>query len=65
MGIAKVSPGKYKTACGKGYWECKTGELPEIAIRHDSINYFKTESASSYIYWSERTKTFKRAWITD
>ena len=65
MGIAKVSPGQYKTACGKGYWECAKDEAPEISIQHDAIDYFKTESANSYFYWDEQTKTFKRIWISD
>ena len=29
MGIDIVKPGKYKTACGKGYYECEKGE-PEV-----------------------------------
>lgn len=64
-GIRKVSPGIYKTACGKGYWPCGKDEVPEISIRYDAIDYFKTESASSYIYWDTQTSTFKRIWISD
>jgi hypothetical protein len=26
MGVAKVKPGQYETACGKGYWECGKDE---------------------------------------
>lgn len=65
MGIAKVLPGQYKTACGKGYWECAKNEVPEISIKHDAIEYFKTESASSYFYWDEQRRIFKRIWISD
>ncbi len=65
MGIAKALPGKYKTACGKGYWECEEGEAPEVLLRHDSINYFKTESANSFYYWDNKTAAFKRIWISD
>jgi hypothetical protein len=65
MGIAKVEPGKYMTACGKGYWRCKKNELPEILLLRQAINYFKTESASSYFYWDEHKKRFRKTWISD
>jgi hypothetical protein len=65
MGIARILPGRYKTACGKGYWDCKKGEAPEISIEHDAIDYFKTESANSYFYWNKQAQAFKRVWISD
>lgn len=65
MGIAKVIPGRYKTACGKGYWICKKNEPSELLIQHDAVEYFKTESASSYFYWDGQAKSFKRVWISD
>jgi len=65
MGISIVLPGLYKTACGKGYWICKQDEFPEIIIKYDAINYFKTESANSYFYWDEGENKFKRIWISD
>jgi hypothetical protein len=66
MGIKKVSPGLYKTACGKGYWTCrKPDEVPEIKIQHDAIDYFKTESANSFFYWDVQAHAFKRIWISD
>lgn len=65
MGIAKVIPGNYKTACGKGYWTCKKNEPAELLLQHDAVEYFKTESASSYFYWDGQAKSFKRVWISD
>lgn len=65
MGIKKVSSGFYKTACGKGYWDCKQDEVPEINIRNEAIDYFKTESANSFFYWDSKTNNFKRIWISD
>lgn len=65
MGVASVRPGTYKTACGKGYWKCKKGEVPEMTIRLDAINYFKTESANSYFYWDAKAAFFKKVWISD
>jgi hypothetical protein len=65
MGISKVVPGVYKTACGKGYWDCGKGETPTISVKHDCIEYFKTESASSYFCWNNQKKSFQRIWISD
>ncbi|MDR0477538.1 MAG: hypothetical protein LBH14_06335 [Desulfobulbaceae bacterium] len=65
MGIKKVSPGKYMTACGKGYWECDKNESPEIEIKHDAIEYFKTEGASSYFVWNRKNESFDRIWMND
>ena len=64
MGIKKVSPGTYKTACGKGYWSCQQDEVPEMTIKSDAIDYFKTESANSFFYW-DKTNSFKIIWISD
>lgn len=65
MGIKKVPPGTYKTACGKGYWDCQKDEVPEINIKNEAIDYFKTESANSFFYWDVKTKFFDRIWISD
>jgi hypothetical protein len=65
MGIKKVSTGIYKTACGKGYWDCQKDEMPEITINNEAIDYFKTESANSFFYFDIKTKVFKRIWISD
>jgi hypothetical protein len=51
MGIAKVKPGEYETACGKGYWECGRDEPEKLKTRRDAVEFFKDESASSvYVY---------------
>lgn len=65
MGISVALPGRYKTACGKGYFECQEGEPEEIFLRYPAINYFKEESASSFFYWDESKKNFKRIWMSD
>ena len=41
MGIKKVSTGIYKTACGKGYWDCQKDEMPEITINNEAIDYLR------------------------
>ena len=51
MGIAKVKPGDYETACGKGYWECGKDEPKKLKTKRDAVEFFKDESASSvYVY---------------
>jgi hypothetical protein len=51
MGIAKVKPGEYETACGKGYRECGKDEPQKLKTKLDAVEFFKDESASSvYVY---------------
>ncbi len=65
LGIRKVPRGSYKTACGKGYWECSEDEAPVISVAHEAIDYFVFESASSFFYWHDNTQAFKMAVISD
>jgi len=58
MGIAKVKPGQYETACGKGYWECGKDEPEKLATKRDAVEFFKDESASSVYIYSPRTNKF-------
>jgi hypothetical protein len=52
MGISLLEPGQYKTACGKGYWECKNDEPEVLKLIIPGINFFSFESADSVFYWS-------------
>jgi hypothetical protein len=65
MGIDLFVKGFYKTACGKGYFDCKEGEPAELNLQNDSINFFKNESASSIFYWNPEQKKFIRTWMSD
>lgn len=65
LGIAKVPAGLYKTVCGKGVIECGDGQVEEVLLHYDAINYFKIESANMYFYWDIMSNTFKQAWIND
>ena len=65
MGISVVKPGKYITACGKGYGDCEPDEPKEIEINWPSINFFLYESANSFYYWDNNKKKFNRIWISD
>jgi hypothetical protein len=57
MGIDTVKPGKQNTACGKGYWECKKGEPQILNLKHEAVEFFEDESASSvYVYNVKKRK---------
>jgi hypothetical protein len=65
MGIATVKPGRYKTACGKGYWECGKNEPEVLVLKHHAIEFLKDESASSYYVYGQRRKAFTPVAISD
>ena len=65
MGISELKPGKYKTACGKGYWECQPNEPDILKLNCSGIDYFRFESANSVFYWDTSLKKFKRVWLSD
>jgi len=65
MGITVAKPGKYKTACGKGYFDCQKGEPEELNLKLPAIDYFKEGSANSFFIWDKKTKQFKRIWMSD
>lgn len=65
MGVSTIKPGKYRSACGKGYWDCVKGESEEIQLDNEALVYFKHESSSSYFYWDKPSKSLKRVWISD
>ena len=58
MGIAKVKPGDYETACGKGYWECGKDEPEKLKTKRDAVEFFKDESASSVYVYNPKTRKF-------
>lgn len=65
LGIERVSPGRYETACGKGFVECRKDEPKEVVLAHDAINFFKYDSANMYFYWDKKTDSFIGVGIDD
>jgi hypothetical protein len=65
MGIATVKPGKYQTACGKGYWNCEKNEPKFLVLKNQAIELFKDESASSYYVYDPRKNDFMAIGISD
>jgi hypothetical protein len=64
-GIDLVTEGIYKTACGKGYYDCEKDEPNEINIKCKGINFFQYEGANKFYYWDKQHKKFKEIWISD
>ncbi|HEY3347055.1 MAG TPA: hypothetical protein VGK71_05475 [Nitrospirota bacterium] len=65
MCIDEVKPGKYETACGKGYFECLPDEPKVLKLKNSAIDFFLYESANSFFWWESKTKSFRRTWISD
>lgn len=65
LGIERVAPGRYETACGKGFTECRKDEPKQLIVTHDAINYFKYDSANMFYYWDQSVNAFKGIGITD
>jgi hypothetical protein len=64
-GMAPVPPGKYRTACGKGYWECRPGEPEVLNLRLPTIEFCVYESACSIFWWDVNKGQFQRTQISD
>ena len=58
MGIDTVRPGKQDTACGKGYWQCDKDEPKVLNLKHDAVEFFKDESASSVYVYDAKKRAF-------
>lgn len=65
MGISILPVGNHKTACGKGYWECKSGEPEYLELKNPGLLYFTFESAASVFYWDSKNEKFLRVWLSD
>jgi hypothetical protein len=65
FGVSVVEPGPYKTACGKGYWQCEPGEPDVLELQLPAFQFFKYESASSIFWWDRKSAQFRRTWISD
>jgi hypothetical protein len=65
MGIVVVKPGKYKTACGKGYFDCQQGEATRLTLPRPGVNFFKEGGANSFLYWQAGSRQFKQTWMSD
>ena len=65
MGIDSAEPGMYKTACGKGHWECGPNESETLILEAPGIWHFTFESAESIWYWDKNSDEFRQIFISD
>lgn len=65
MGIGIVKKGTFKTACGKGYYDCAKDDSAELTLSQEGIDFFMNESANSFFHWDSKTKSFERTWMSD
>lgn len=64
-GVEVAQPGRYRTACGKGYWKCKDDEPEVLVLEHPAINLFSPESSNSFFFYDPAAKSFRRVWMSD
>ena len=57
MGIKRVAPGDYPTACAKGY-DCAEDEPKYVHPKHDAIDFFKLDAANRYYFWDDSKNIF-------
>lgn len=62
-----VKPGRYETACGKGYDDsfCAHGEPDYLVLSRPAIDFIYTESADQIFYWDSKTKAFREIAMSD
>lgn len=66
MGIVLVDPGKYETCIGKGYdLEYPPDEPKMLVLKHAAIDFLRYASADTYIYWVDKTHSFRETCISD
>lgn len=65
MGVGIAEANTYKTACGKGYWECDKDETETLKLKYPAIDFYLYESANSFFWWDKKLGKFRRTWISD
>ena len=64
-GISIVTPGEYKTACGKGYGDCGEDEVDVLTLESPAIDFRKFESYNVFYYWDFETGNFNVISMSD
>jgi hypothetical protein len=67
FGISPAKPGKYKTACGKGYgdYACSHGEPELLELSRSAVDYFYNESSDFIFYWDISANRFVKIQMSD
>ncbi len=64
-GLELVKPGKYLTACGKGAFDCRTGEPESVELRAVGFKLFLYESGSLLYFWDTQNGSFKQLQLSN
>jgi hypothetical protein len=68
MAIEEVKPGVISYACFDRARECDFptyAERPKMKLAFAGLMYFRLGSAASMYYWSTKSKSFVRVWLSD
>lgn len=65
LGVSLVSPGRYDTACGKGYWDCGPDEPAVLTLDAPAVRLFTNEGAESFFIWKTAEQAFQQIWMSD
>lgn len=61
----QASGERIDTACGKGYWDCKSSEPKAITLRRDGVIFGMFEAWDSLAYWDSSQNRFKVVQLSD
>lgn len=65
VGIVAVPPGRYVTACGKGYFDCGPGDPEKLDLSLPSFRFIYFGKASILYWWDAGTKSFNTTSMSD
>ena len=66
FGLAVASPGRYKTAAGKGYdLGPDNRDPPELVLTLPALDFVQFEAANVFWYWDRATKRFHSISMSD
>ncbi|MGE5190054.1 MAG: hypothetical protein ACM3NF_08370 [Gemmatimonadota bacterium] len=65
VGIVAVPPGQYRTACGKGYFECGPGEPGKLDLSLPSFQFIYFGKAGILYWWDAGKKSFNTTAMSD
>ena len=65
IALAPPSSTQWKTACGKGYFECKPGEPEQVRITLPSIEFCYIGSSCFLFMWNKKAGSFRKIQLSD
>lgn len=65
VGIVAVPPGRYRTACGKGFFECGPGEPEKVELSLPSFQFIYFGKAAILYWWDAGKNSFNTTTMSD